>query len=171
MNAKPAIWILLGVLGTLIACSFPLASSAEGGTPFSFGVVAAGGYVPPSAFVEANLPFYALYPPVYYSYPIRYSYGRTPFAWGPYGHGSRVYGSRGYCADVPVARVRPRRVPTPLVVRNTYVRGIAAAEPAANRSARKPLRIVNPFVSPAKSSRTIPTALVGLPTALAELPE
>src|SRR5262245_27891802 len=31
-----------------------------------------------------NVPFYALHPPVYYSYPVPRTYGYSPFAYGPW---------------------------------------------------------------------------------------
>ena len=143
MNVKLAIWVLLGVV---VICGFPLTASAGGGSPFSFGVVATGAYVPPSVFVQENLPYYALYPPVYYSYPTRVSYGFTPFAWGPYG-----YSPGAYCRNVSAAKAPPR---APVVIRNTHVRANKAVEPAVSQSVVKPLRVVNPFVSPAKYTRT-----------------
>ncbi len=140
MNAKLAIWVLLGVS---VTCGTMLDASASGAVPFTQGVLAAGAYVPPSVFVDENLlPFYSLYPPVYYSRPVRHSYGSTPFAWGPYAGQPYAYGPGAYYSGGPAFG------PAPAVVRNSRVGGTATVAPV---SAPKPLLVVNRFVSPTKS--------------------
>lgn len=167
MNAKLAIWVLLGVS---LTCSSILDASASAAPPFTHGVLAAGAYVPPSVFVDENLlPFYSLYPPVYYNRPVRYSYGSSPFAWGPYACEPGAYYSSG-----PSAGVFSR---TPAVVRNSYVGSAGAIAPVSRPSAPQPLRIVNRHVLPAKSLDIAPAALVARrpvvihPAALARLSE
>jgi len=161
MNAKLAIWVLLGVS---LTCSFMFDTSASAAVPFTRGVLAAGAYVPPSVFVDENLlPFYSLYPPVYYSYPVKHSYGSSPFTWGPCASGFDAYYSGGSVF---------RSVPAS--VRNSHVNRLGAVMPA---SPAGPLRIVNRFVSPTKSLGVARAATdaqqpeVIRPTALARLSE
>jgi len=164
MNAKLAIWVILGVS---LTCSTMLDASASEVVPFTRGVLASGAYVPPSVFVDSNLlPFYSLYPPVYYSRPISHSYGSTPFAWGPCANGPDAYYSGG-----------PAFVRAPAVVRNTHIGSMGAIAPVTCPSAPKPLRIVNRHASSKKTHSVAAEAtdarqpVVIHPTALARLSE
>jgi hypothetical protein len=86
-----------------------------------------------------NLPFYALHPPVYYSYPVPRTYGYSPFAYWP-------------CVMTPDPFCP---APVPLTIDNPYV---PSSKPAstdakpADRSAAtsrtpEPLVIINPFIT------------------------
>jgi hypothetical protein len=87
-----------------------------------------------------NLPYFALHPPVYYSYPVPRTYGYSPFAYPP-----------GVMTPEFVGEVQP------LTIENPYVPKANAATPAADakssdRSANvikqvEPLVVINPFVA------------------------
>ncbi len=77
-----------------------------------------------------RLPYYSLYPPVYYSYPVPRPYGYSPFAYPP-----------GVATpEIKVRRVRPKKVTNP------YVEDTRPGN-APPRSAEVK-RIRNPFVLP-----------------------
>jgi len=80
------------------------------------------------------IPYFALHPPVYYSYPVPRTYGYSPFAYPP-----------GTMTPEVVA-------PEPLIIQNRFVP--KAEKPVAKRDrvAQAPQRVVNPFV---ESSQTI----------------
>ena len=94
---------------------------------YNYGV----GYVPPP-------PYYAVFPPVYYSPHITMRhYGSSPYAW-PAGFSPTSYAVRSYA-------VKPAE---PLMVVNPYVEGGAAPAPgAAQAKAAAPLRIENPHLA------------------------
>src|SRR4051812_29141303 len=90
-----------------------------------------------------NLPYFALHPPVYYSYPVPRTYGYSPFAYGP----------EIMTPDVAGA-------PQPVTIDNPYVPQKVTPAPtdakstdrsAASSHMPEPLVIVNPFVSPASN--------------------
>ena len=94
---------------------------------YNYGV----GYVPPP-------PYYAIFPPVYYSPHITARhYGASPYAW-PAGFSPTSYADRGYAA-APA---------DPLMIVNPYVQveGAPAPAPAAATSTA-PLKVENPHVA------------------------
>ena len=112
----------------------------------STGVVAADsgpGYVsdhhgclPPSIYVRDYIPYFALHPPVYYSYPVPRPYGYSPYAYPP---GTKT-------PEISVER--------PLIIENTFVpKRISPVGPKRDRVARTPLRIINPHVVRSGESR------------------
>ena len=79
-----------------------------------------------------HVPYYALHPPVYYSYPLPRSYGYSPFAYPP--------GTRTPEIEIEFAE--------PEVMVNPYVP--QTEKPAAatlDKTTQAPLRINNPFVN------------------------
>ena len=96
---------------------------------YNYGV----GYLPPP-------PYYAVFPPVYYSPHITMRhYGSSPYAW-PAGFSPTSYAVR-------TVTVKPAE---PLMIVNPYVEGAggAAAAPGATQAkAAAPLRIENPHVA------------------------
>ncbi|MEM9657586.1 MAG: hypothetical protein AAF961_04410 [Planctomycetota bacterium] len=92
-----------------------------------------------------NVPYYAAFPPVYYSYPVPRTYGYSPFAYPP-----------GYTTpDVAID------APPPLAVNNPYTEKKAedlpsqssdAVDRTAAAAAPTPLVIYNPYVSSAVAS-------------------
>jgi hypothetical protein len=91
--------------------------------PCSPGMAYFLGY-PYDQFRLQNIPFYSLYPPVYYSQPVARPYGYSPFAYPP-----------GFTTPEPVA------VEAPKVMVNPHV---PSAQPT--KSSVAALRIVNPHV-------------------------
>ena len=85
------------------------------------------------------LPYYAEFPPVYYSSQITARhYGASPFAW---------YAGQSPITYVPAPALRP--IAMPLMVENPYVGGPrpAAAAPPAAPTSIEPQKIDNPFVA------------------------
>jgi hypothetical protein len=88
-----------------------------------------------STYSQESVPYYALNPPVYYSYPVSRTYGLYPF---PY------YADASY-SSAPVNVVEPK------MVMNRYVEQKLTAK--ANPLECHLLRIANPFVDqPAESN-------------------
>ena len=118
------------------------------------------GYLPPGIYTQTHLPYFALHPPVYYSYPVPRPYGYSPYAYPP---------------GTVTPEIIPRR---PLVIQNKFVPKRAVDRAQTDRVTRTPLRIVNPYVVQSdRSERGRPNAdgprparqpQVIFPTAVAE---
>jgi hypothetical protein len=85
------------------------------------------------------VPYFALHPPVYYSYPVPRTYGYSPFAYPPSIMTPEVVGE-----------------PKAVEIVNPYVPQKKSAEGETDRSAGtaaqpRPLVVINPFVSPSRS--------------------
>jgi hypothetical protein len=85
-----------------------------------------------------NVPYYALHPPVYYSYPVPRTYGYSPFAYPPHVMTPEIAGE-----------------PQPVEIINPHVPSTKSESPAedSDRAAAvsaqpEPVVIVNPFVGP-----------------------
>ena len=97
------------------------------------------------AVVPESIPYFAQFPPVYYSHPVP-----RPYGWSPYAY--------------PPGVLTPEPEPVPQVMLNPFVpRGPDSKrlkKPAENLTARPALRIVNPYVvqstspQPSEISRT-----------------
>lgn len=74
-------------------------------------------------------PYFSHHPPVYYSLPVPRTYGYTPFPYPPWVMTPEVV------------------LPGPKVIQNRYVPHKAVEQPGADRTAARPLRIVNPYVA------------------------
>lgn len=110
----------LGMLLSLGAA----AGKAQAQAPCSPGMAYFLGY-PYDQFRLQNIPYYALYPPVYYSQPVPRTYGYSPFAYPP-----------GYMTPDVVEPAAPE------VMVNPHV---PSAKPTKSVAVR-PLRMVNPHV-------------------------
>lgn len=97
-----------------------VASLALYGLPF-YGYPYRLGYTP------YRIPYYALHPPVYYSYPVPRTYGYSPFAYPP---------------GTMTPEVAP---PEPVMIQNKFVPKPEATKTKQDRVAQAPLRIANPF--------------------------
>jgi hypothetical protein len=120
--------IRLGIgLGVLIAASAG-ASSASAQMGFGPGGYGLGYFN--YGYNQPRIPYYALYPPVYYSYPVARPYGFSPFAYPP-------------------GAMTPDAAPTSAAVeyRNPYVP--SKAKPAKNddRTAALGRMYINPYVA------------------------
>jgi hypothetical protein len=91
-----------------------------------------------STYSQESIPYYALYPPVYYSYPVARTYGLYPFAY--------------YAEAAPSQSVAIE----PKMVRNSFVEQKSVEEPKL--LSQQPLRIVNPFVEQAGVSNQVQKA-------------
>jgi hypothetical protein len=86
-----------------------------------------------------NLPYFALHPPVYYSYPVPRPYGYSPFAYPP-----------GVMTPEMVGAIQPLEIINPHV-ESTEAKPTNSTKPdrSAATSARvQPLVVINPFVAP-----------------------
>ena len=97
----------------------------------------------PGLYVQERLPYFALYPPVYYSHPVARPYGYSPFAYPP--------------GTITPDVVRPQ----PLMVVNRFVAQSAAIEKPTKTAG--PLRIRNPYVDPPASGLAAFEGLADLP--------
>ena len=125
MDTRLAMWVLLAVL---VICWLPNTATAGCGPYFPHQAVSPWVYLTPNVYVDQRPPYFALFPPVYYSHPVR-----RPYVYSP-------------CAYLP-GRMPPKIKPRPpLVIRNPYVTRQPGAMPGLDRERRVPLRIINPHV-------------------------
>ncbi len=103
-------------------------------------------------YCEEHVPYFVLHPPVQYGYSIL---------------NAQVPG-RSCCADQAASRPR-RPAPAPLLIINPYCSDDIVGKPVPVQTARRPLRIINPFVErPDSDVRTqsevsIPTGMLLAP--------
>lgn len=107
MGLKLAIWALFAVS---MICVLPHAAAAEG-PYFAGGGFAPWAYWPGSVYAIERRPYFALHPPVYYSYPVARTYGLLPYPYLP----SPVIRD--------VRRPVPQRIVNPYVVESGVVGG------------------------------------------------
>ena len=124
MSVKMAAWALLVAL---VASAIPNVATAAYGPYFSYHGPWAYGYYQQDRYRQ-SAPYFALYPPVYYSYPVARPYGYSPYAWLP--------------GTVAASEARPIR---PLLTRNPYVPSEVVATLAAPRQIPTPRRMSNPY--------------------------
>lgn len=124
MIGRVNLWISVGVL--LAACL--AASAAQAQVVFGPGAYGLG-------FFDYNhnqprIPYYALYPPVYYSYPVARPYGFSPFAYPP-------------------GTMTPDAAPKAAEYRNPYVPERSKPQPTTDRTAATAKVYYNPYVQQA----------------------
>jgi len=129
MNARLAVWVIYASLAFL---GMVRAADASGGPYFCYRTAVTCPIAWQSTYAYEHIPYFAQHPPVYYSYPVRRTYGHSPYAWLP------VVTARAY---------RPCKAP--VVLRNPYVAGVAAAAAGSELVQNSPLRIANPYVAAA----------------------
>ena len=122
MNAKLILVVLLGML--VVAGTNAVSGQDWGGFPCA---PPFGGYPYQNIYSTESVPYYSLYPPVYYSYRVARTYGYSPFAYPP---GVLTPGSEP---------------PRGAAVQNVYTT-TEGAETSELQHGRPPLRIDNPFV-------------------------
>lgn len=91
-----------------------------------------------------NVPHFAAFPPVYYSYPVPRTYGYSPFAYPP---GTMT-------PEVVMGEEQPLEIVNPYVPsKETSSSNVDQSAAAAPRDERQPepLVIINPYVTNAKS--------------------
>lgn len=84
---------------------------------------------PRTGYTPYQVPYFALHPPVYYSYPVPRPYGYSPFAYPP-----------GVMTPELAA-------PAPVIIRNKFVPQKPAQTSSHDRVAQAPLRITNPYAT------------------------
>jgi len=136
MKTRYALALMLGM-----ACSLVSADRAQAQCGLNQGLY--GGY---GAFdvgrlygvLAQNVPYFAAFPPVYYSAPVPRTYGYSPFAYPP---GVRT-------PDLPAAVVA-QEILNPYVPVSTESEKIDQVTQASEvpRSSTQPLAIVNPYVT------------------------
>jgi hypothetical protein len=89
-----------------------------------------------------NLPYFALHPPVYYSYPVPRTYGYSPFAYPP-----------GVMTPDIVENTQPVTIVNPYVPGTKPASNDANADRSASTASNpEPLVVINPYVSSAAGS-------------------
>ena len=117
------IWIIWAVLAIVLAP----ATQADGAGPYLGG---SWWYPPANVYVRDQIPpYFALHPPVYYSYPVARTYGYSPYAYPPGTKTPELF------------------KPQPVVIRNQFVPSKPTTKPDRDQIAQAPLRIANPYVS------------------------
>lgn len=84
---------------------------------------------PRLGYTPYKVPYFALHPPVYYSYPVPRPYGYSPFAYPP-----------GTMTPEIVA-------PTPVIIQNKFVPQKPAPAKTPDQVAQAPRRILNPYAA------------------------
>ncbi|MHC4181214.1 MAG: hypothetical protein ACYSWU_27265 [Planctomycetota bacterium] len=123
MNAKPVIWALFALL---VICVLPSAAAAANGPYFAWRGYGLWTYGPPRVYALEQRPYFALHPPVYYSYPVSRTYGHLPYPYLPRATSRRV------------ARIEPQ------VVVNQYAAGPSAIAAPAKASLPARVQVVYP---------------------------
>ena len=128
--------VLLMAACAAMFLSFGMAqASAQDGLGLGYGYGYGYGNYP--LYGRDHIPYYALHPPVYYSYPVPRPYGWSPFA----------YPGTVQTPDVDfAAAIAPKTIENPEVRVNKLTRSTADS----HTTAIEPIRIVNPFVSQTK---------------------
>ena len=81
-----------------------------------------------------NVPYYAAFPPVYYSGPVPRAYGYSPFAYPP-----------GYETPEIVETIMPQEISNPFVPSSSDTQQ-PSGDTVTHARAPKPLVVMNPFV-------------------------
>jgi hypothetical protein len=113
------------------------------------------------AYPYQNIPYYALHPPVYYSYPVPRTYGSSPFQYAP-----------------SPPEIQNSSYQQPQIIKNEYVE--ESPQQADDQSQdHAPMRISNPFIQQSNNSAMskgakwvdakTPRPLVIYPTATAKI--
>jgi len=133
---KRQLLVLIVLVAAIFATAMPAAQADNGcGYGYDYGY----GWLYNS--LRYNVPHFAAYPPVYYSYPVPRTYGYSPFAYPPHVMTPEVAGE-----------------PQPLEIINPHVppKDQTPARDVSDRSVDssvqpQPLVIINPFVAPNRS--------------------
>lgn len=86
-----------------------------------------------------TVPYYSLYPPVYYSYPVPRTYGYSPFAYPP---------------GTMTPELQIQEIPAPKVMSNPYFK--SDAEPTVRATGYRGKVIVNPYFDVVEKSTERP---------------
>jgi hypothetical protein len=132
---KTHLLVLLVLAVALVIGMGPTAKACDGGYGWDCGM----GWLYQS--LQYNVPYYAAFPPVYYSYPVPRTYGYSPFAYPP-------------GVMTPDVMIDPQ----PLEIINPHVPSTKSDKPAAKADTTaaasrqpEPLVIINPYVASGKA--------------------
>ncbi len=132
--------LVFGVMATVAVAEQPILpppTSAPAVVAPNPCALACYGYAfPRLGYTPYQVPYFALHPPVYYSYPVPRPYGYSPFAYPP---------------GTMTPEIAP---PTPVIIQNKFVPPKSAAK-SQDQVAQAPLRIVNPFVMAAAEKSVV----------------
>jgi hypothetical protein len=128
----------LFIFATLMAANLFVAAPdarADNGCDYGYGY----GWLYNSLRYE--VPYFAAYPPVYYSYPVPRTYGYSPFAYPPHVMTPEIAGEP-----------QPVEIINPHVPSSQQKQAVVPKDRTASSGAQpEPLVIVNPFVAPGGS--------------------
>lgn len=124
--------ILLFAVGSIGLCASP-ASAIDG----PLGCYGGYGYGYLYSNLDYKIPYFAAYPPVYYSYPVPRTYGHSPFAYPP---GTRT---PDVVAEAPV---KPVTILNPYVEQKDGADAKMEDKTTAAAMQPEPLVILNPYV-------------------------
>ena len=129
MNAKCVTWVILIAVVILGSSATTMAAHVP---YFSHYALWPCVYVLPNVYVDQPAPYFAAFPPIYYTHTMR-----------------PVSGYEAYVGFSITEGRRPAPAPPPpLRIQNRFVVGDADATPTGERAGPAPLRIVNPFLGP-----------------------
>lgn len=112
-----------------------LAAAAQAQAPNYLYLFGINNGLPYSNGVE-HVPYYSLYPPVYYSMPVPRTYGYSPFAYPP-----------GYTTPDVDLRPAPETIVNPHAAPSANSGKSKKAEAPKDRATQAPMTILNPFVN------------------------
>ncbi|MCI0333220.1 MAG: hypothetical protein L0228_08365 [Planctomycetes bacterium] len=119
------------------ALSFATAKSARADCGYGGGCDWGYGYGYLYNILRYEVPHFAAFPPVYYSYPVPRTYGYSPFAYPPHVMTPEIVGE-----------VKPLEIINPHVDSTEAKPAKAKSDRSAATSARtEPLVVINPFVA------------------------
>lgn len=124
MNSIGKVCLLIAAM--VMCCIVPADAQAQVGAPN----ITAYGFSGTGLYQSMGMmpPYYAMFPPVYYSYPVPRPYGYSPFAYPP-----------GYVTPEG-ERIQAKEVFNPYVPRKP-------ASATGDRTAAMPLEFINPYVT------------------------
>lgn len=140
-----------GLLALALACGLA-AGNAQAQCGGMYGGFGYGGYWDIGRLygvLAENVPYYAAFPPVYYSVPVARSYGYSPFAYPP-----------GTMTPEVVETVAAQEIVNPYVEPaslKTEKTKPAEDRVTATEAKSSPLVVTNPFVTPRASNQTVAT--------------
>jgi hypothetical protein len=137
-----------GLLALALACGLA-AGNAQAQCGGMYGGLGYGGYWDIGrlySVLAQNVPYYAAFPPVYYSVPVPRSYGYSPFAYPP-----------GTMTPEVVETVAAQEIVNPYVEPASLKAEKAEDRVTATEAKSSALVISNPFVTPRASNHTVAT--------------
>jgi len=114
----------IGSAAFVLACALVASSATANASDGYYGSRFGSRY---SIYSTESIPYFAEFPPVYYSQPVPRSYGFSPYAY-------------------PAGVLTPEPVAPPKITINPYVKPKSKSTNVAGNRSMRPLRIRNPFV-------------------------